>query len=156
MSLPGPKCCPTGFWFLKNRRAKAWLIDRYLACGRGVVLRNRPAQNDPGPYGFEEPRHHARERRAGVFLGPGLRPALHANPVVPAIARHGRVERRSHHAYPGNLQQAVVNLPEQRLQLLRLIVAQHGVDPCDVAVLGFESEILVLQIAQAPAEQRRC
>ena len=38
--------------------------------------------------------------------------------------------------------------------MLWLVVAQDGIDLGDVPAFGLESEILVLQIAQAPAEQR--
>ncbi len=132
------------------------LVDHgHLACCRGVLLRNGPAQDDFCAQGLEESWHHSRPSRARVFLGPRLRSALDANAVVPAISRHGRIECRRHHPHAGNPKQAIVNLPEQGLQLLRLVVAEHGINRGDVPAFGLESEILVLQIAQALAEQRR-
>ena len=60
-----------GILVLEEPPGKGFVDDRYLTRGRGIVLCDRPAQNDPGPYGFEEPRHHARERRIVSSLAPG-------------------------------------------------------------------------------------
>src|SRR5690349_23768517 len=49
---------------------------------------------------------------------------------------------------------AIVNLAKHRLHLLRLVIAQHWIDPSDISALRLESEILVLQVSQALAQQR--
>src|SRR5271170_338212 len=109
------------------------LVDhRYLARRVSVLFSNRSAQHHLCANGFEEPRHHSRKSGTRIFLGPWLRPAFYANTIVPAIARHRRIERGGYHAHTGNLAQAIVNLPEHWLQSLRLVVAQHGIDRRDI------------------------
>src|SRR5438132_9689394 len=88
---------------------------------------------------------------ARVFFSAWLRPAFDANTVVPTVTRHWRIERRRRHSHTGNLEKAVVDLPEHWLHLLQFVIAQHRIDPGDITVLRFESEVLMFQVSQALA-----
>ena len=155
LDLVRPEVLPDRVLVFEESLCESFVDDGDLARGRGVVLGDGPAKHHFRAQGFEEARHHARPTGACIFLGARLRPARDANAVVPTIASHGRVERGSHHPHAGNLAQAIVNLPEQRLHLFRLVGAQHGIDPGDIAALGLKAEILVLQVAQALAQKSR-
>src|SRR5580700_8807232 len=48
---------------------------------------------------------------------------------------------------------SLVTPAKQQPQVLRFVVAQHWIDPCDTPVLRFEPEILVLQVAQTLARE---
>src|SRR3954463_9392293 len=112
LRLPPPALCPL------------------VARGR-VFVRDGPAAHDLCTYRLEEPGHYAGPGRTGVFLRRRLRPSLHANALVPAVTRHRRIERRGGHTHTGSAAQAIVNLPEERLHLLRLVIAEHWIDPGD-------------------------
>ena len=156
MHLAGPKMLPDRVLVLEKLLRKRFIDHRYFSRRRRVLLRNGPARYDFGTQSFEESRHHADESRSCIVLGSGLRPTFDANAVVPAIAGHRRIERRRHHAHAGNLLQAIVDLPEQRFHLLRLVISQSGIHPRDIPALRLESKFLVLQVPQALAEKRRC
>src|ERR1700756_3059750 len=107
---------------LEESLRKGLVNRRDLPCRRGVVLSNGPAAGHLRTDGFEEPRHNSRPSRTRIFLGPRFRSARYPNTVVPAIARHWRIESRRDHPHTGNLPQAVVNLSEHWLQLLGFVI----------------------------------
>ncbi len=119
----------------------------------GVLLFDRAALHDFCAESFKEAGHDAGPAGAGVFLGRGFGAACDTNAFVPAIAAHGRVESGSDHAHSGYAQEALVDTAEERLHLFGLVVAERWVDGDEIAVLRFETKILVLEIAQALAEQ---
>src|ERR1700760_4115889 len=130
------------------------LIDHgYLPRRRGVLVCNRSAQHDFCPYGLEESRHDSHKSCARVLLCSGLCSALDTNAVVPAITRHRRIKCRGYHPHTGNLPQAIIDFTEHWFHLLRLVVSQHRIDPCDIPALRLESEILMLQVSQAVSQQ---
>jgi hypothetical protein len=120
---------------------------------QGVVFAERPAGNDFGADGLKELRRHARPARARVFLASGLRPALDANSLVPAIAACRRVKHRGRHPHFGDLREPIVDLAEQLRHLLGLLRAQRWIDPCDITGPGLEAEILMLRVSQALRQQ---
>ncbi len=72
----------------------------------------------------------------------------------PVTAAHRRVERRARGAHAGEGAQTGFNLAEEREQLLLRLVGQLRVDRHQVAAVGREAEVLVLQIVQALAQHR--
>src|SRR6185312_6002195 len=132
---------------------ECFVDDRDRASRGGVVLFDGAALHELCAESFKEAGHDAGPTGAGVFLGPGFGAACNTNALVPAIAAHGRVESGSDHAHAGYAQQALVDTAEERLHLFGLVVAERWVDGNEIAVLRFETEILVLEIAQALAQQ---
>src|SRR5207248_10749801 len=91
------------YWILiiKELSSEFFVDHGYIPCRRGVLFGNWPAQDNFGTDGFEEVRHHARKSRARISFRRRFRTALDANAVIPAITRHGGIERLRYHAHAG-------------------------------------------------------
>src|SRR6185437_15222734 len=123
--LLGPKCWPIGFWSLKNFLANASLMTatfRVVAVswsvkGRPISILAPIVSKKPGVT-------VANPAVVFSFGGGSGRPSTRMPSFQ--IASHRRIERGRHHAHAGNLPQTIVELPEQRFQLFRLVVSQTG------------------------------
>src|SRR5262249_24429260 len=149
LDLARSEMLPDRVLALKEFLRERLVDDSYPSRGIRVLVRNRAAEDDFGTDGLEKARHYSRPSSACILFSGRLRPPFHANTVVPAVSSHWCVEGWRHHAYSGNLMQALIDLAKQRFHLFRLVVAQNRIDPGNVPALSFESKILVLQVAQA-------
>ena len=134
---------------------KSFVDNRDIGRRRRIVFIEGAAHDHFGVDGFKESRHRSHIACACVFFGTGLGPALDANSVVPAIARHRRVQRRRRHSHSGDLSQCIIDLPKLLRHLLGLVSAEGRIDPRNETSLRVEAEILMLEIAQALRQQRR-
>ena len=156
LDLVRSEVLPDGVLAFEELLRKGFVDDGYLSRGRGIVLGDGAAEHDLGTKASKKPGITRAHPALVSSFAPGSGRPCDANPVVPAIPGHRRVQRRSHHPHTGNLSEPFVDPAEQGFHLLRLVGTQGGIDPRNVPALSLEPEILVLQVAQALAQQGCC
>ena len=142
-----------GVLVFKEASHESFIDDGDRASGGVILLFDGAALDNFCAESLKEAGHDASPAGAGVFLGAWFGAPCNTNALVPAIAAHGRVESGSDHAHSGYGQEALIDTAEEWLHLLRLVVAERWINGDKIAVVRFETKILMLEIAQALAEQ---
>ena len=91
-----------------------------------------------------------------VFTWLRWRLSRNVDALTPVVTFHRAVGGISHRFHPRNRSERVVELAEECVQLRNLIPRHLRIDMQNIAVRGIESEVLLVQVAQALCQQAGC